>query len=478
MALNSTPTYTITPATGYNVSDVVVDGTTHLGAVTTHTFAPVTAAHTITASFVAVPPAPPTGLTATAGNAKVLLSWTAASVATGYKVKRSTTNGGPYTQIGSTTTATSYLDTTAANGTTYYYVVSAGNAAGDSSNTAQAGATPASPLPPPPGTAVYYSFNDSANPGHDDSGNGQHLHGTSGTLRHDASGASGGALYLDGATTLGTVSGSFPTGVPTGASPYTVACFVKADPASPTGGGWIGYGTNGTARLSNNFRLNGYGGVWNYWYYVDLGATVPDAGDFRTAWHSVVGTWDGSTRRIYIDGRLAASDTPAAPSIGTTSFIVGRTLNDSNLKGWIDDLLIAGRAWTAGEVTAYHLGAYGPGTASYGSWASNNGAGPDPREDSNHNGVPNGIEYFMGATAANPATLPSLVNTAGTWTWTIPYDPAAAASHYFQVSANLQSWTPLSPGNPAVAALTDPARLRLTLPSGMRFCRLVVTPTP
>jgi hypothetical protein len=61
VAESTTPTYTITPAIGYDVADVVLDAGTgsesHLGAVTTYTFAPVTAAHTITASFVAVPPA-------------------------------------------------------------------------------------------------------------------------------------------------------------------------------------------------------------------------------------------------------------------------------------------------------------------------------------------------------------------------------------------------------------------------------------
>ena len=80
----------------------------------------------------------------------------------------------------------------------------------------------------------------------------------------------------------------------------------------------------------------------------------------------------------------------------------------------------------------------------------------------------------MGGTAANPATLPPLVNTAGTWTWTIPYDPTAAANYYFQVSDQPAIVDPAVARNPAIAVLTSPARIRLTLPSGMRFCRLVV----
>ncbi|MGZ7443104.1 glycoside hydrolase family 6 protein [Paenibacillus sp. TH7-28] len=87
-------------------------------------------------------PAAPTGLTATAGNAKVELSWTASSGATSYNVKRATTSGGPYTAVATGVTATSYTNTGLTNGTTYYYVVSAVNSAGESANSAQVAATP------------------------------------------------------------------------------------------------------------------------------------------------------------------------------------------------------------------------------------------------------------------------------------------------------------------------------------------------
>jgi len=63
-------------------------------------------------------------LTATAGNAKVDLSWAAVEGATSYNIKRAPTAGGPYTTI-ATSTAITHQDTTVTNGTTYYYVVSA-----------------------------------------------------------------------------------------------------------------------------------------------------------------------------------------------------------------------------------------------------------------------------------------------------------------------------------------------------------------
>ncbi len=76
-----------------------------------------------------VPPPAPTNLKATAGDAQVSLTWSASSGATSYYVKRSTTSGGPYTQIAAPT-STSYTDTSLTNGTTYYYVVSAINSVG------------------------------------------------------------------------------------------------------------------------------------------------------------------------------------------------------------------------------------------------------------------------------------------------------------------------------------------------------------
>ena len=91
-----------------------------------------------------VPPAP-TGLAATATNAQVALSWSAAAGATSYNVKRSTTNGGPYSNVATNVTATSFTNTGLTNGTTYYYVVTAVNASGESPVSTQAQGTPSAP---------------------------------------------------------------------------------------------------------------------------------------------------------------------------------------------------------------------------------------------------------------------------------------------------------------------------------------------
>jgi fibronectin type 3 domain-containing protein len=102
----------------------------------------------VSATPAAPVPAAPSGLTTTAGNAQVMLSWTASSGATSYKVKRSSTNGSGYQTVGSPT-ATSFTNTGLTNGTTYYYVVTAVNSSGESGSSAQASSTPAAAPQPP-----------------------------------------------------------------------------------------------------------------------------------------------------------------------------------------------------------------------------------------------------------------------------------------------------------------------------------------
>ena len=96
----------------------------------------------------AIPPAPG-GLVATPGNAQVALSWNTSSGATGYRVKRSTTSGGPYAVVASPSSP-GFTDTGLTNGTTYYYVVSAVNSAGESANSSQVSATPQAIAPASP----------------------------------------------------------------------------------------------------------------------------------------------------------------------------------------------------------------------------------------------------------------------------------------------------------------------------------------
>jgi fibronectin type 3 domain-containing protein len=89
-------------------------------------------------------------LSASASDSQVSLNWddNGETDLAGYNVYRSTTEGGPYTQIATLVATSDYLDLGVVNGTTYYYVVTAVDLAtpvpNESGNSNEASATPGS----------------------------------------------------------------------------------------------------------------------------------------------------------------------------------------------------------------------------------------------------------------------------------------------------------------------------------------------
>lgn len=84
----------------------------------------------------------PIGVAASAGNAKVDLSWSTVTGATYYTVKRNTNGGAPYATIATNVKEAVYSDTQLTNGTKYYYVVTASSATLESGNSTEVSATP------------------------------------------------------------------------------------------------------------------------------------------------------------------------------------------------------------------------------------------------------------------------------------------------------------------------------------------------
>ena len=80
----------------------------------------------------------------------VKLSWNASWGATSYKVKRSTTKGGPYTTIKTGLTTRSYTDSSSlVNGKVYYYVVTAVKGSAESDESNEVSSIPSNGLPSP-----------------------------------------------------------------------------------------------------------------------------------------------------------------------------------------------------------------------------------------------------------------------------------------------------------------------------------------
>lgn len=93
------------------------------------------------------PAEPELNAQATSVNSGVNVSWNNVESAVSYSVERSTTPGGPYTQIASDLTETSYTDKNVTANTTYYYVVKAKLSDTETVTSSEVSGTPTSEIP-------------------------------------------------------------------------------------------------------------------------------------------------------------------------------------------------------------------------------------------------------------------------------------------------------------------------------------------
>ena len=217
---------------------------------------------------------------------------------------------------------------------------------------------------------------------------------------------------------------------------------------------------------------------------IDFQHTTANLADGK--WHHAALTWDGEdtapipgthTLRLYIDGTEELSEAGAGVNwVGVGNWSIGGRSGSVPFNGSLDEVRIyaGGEVLSAGEVATLAASSGG-----YDDWADTNAGGQTPELDYNANGVPNGIEYFMGGTLASPATMPALVEDGSTWSWTILYDTDAEVTWKFQVSEDLVNWTDYDEDDVGdeVQILTSPDRIKLTLPAsatGKTFVRLVV----
>jgi fibronectin type 3 domain-containing protein len=123
-----------------------------------------------------LPPAAPTGLSATPGNNSVSLNWNDNSEdnIAGYSVYRSTTSGSySTTALAANLSSSSYVDNTAVNSNTYYYVVTATDTSGNESvQSDEVSATPDPGVPSLTGYEAWAAANSMGAATEDDDGDG------------------------------------------------------------------------------------------------------------------------------------------------------------------------------------------------------------------------------------------------------------------------------------------------------------------
>jgi alpha-galactosidase len=109
----------------------VTDGVTYYYAVSAVGKGGESAASAVASATGCMPPAAPTGLTATLNGGQAILDWNPAPGATSYTVARAT-SGAPYTAIATGLETTTYTDTNRNGGVIYYYAVAAANSCSQS----------------------------------------------------------------------------------------------------------------------------------------------------------------------------------------------------------------------------------------------------------------------------------------------------------------------------------------------------------
>ena len=148
-------------------------------------------------------------------------------------------------------------------------------------------------------------------------------------------------------------------GLPAGNASYTYSAWINPDGQGSPVGGILAYGRSGN-NLSNSLRLNGWNGIWHYWYNNDFGFNV--ANSLVGNWSHIASTYDSITgeRKLYLNGNLMNTDTPNnAPDFISEDLLIGKTTADSTFSGTLDEVALFRSALTQVQISQVMLGNYG-----------------------------------------------------------------------------------------------------------------------
>ena len=189
-----------------------------------------------------------------------------------------------------------------------------------------------------------YRFENGGNLGLDSSTEGNNLNTAfSPTQSADAQVGSGSFNSSTGSLNNGTV-----TNYPSGSSAYTVAFWEKRSGAgsifefgNQSTSEWLGVGIAGSTNVTNNWWANDQTGV--------NGSSITNS-----AWHYVAATFDGTNRRIYVDGTLI--NTLASAGKNTFNGNVSVNPGAQPATALLDDLAIFNEALSAGQLATISTG--------------------------------------------------------------------------------------------------------------------------
>jgi hypothetical protein len=187
------------------------------------------------------------------------------------------------------------------------------------------------------------SYSGSGNTWYDLSRNANNL-----TLTNSPSFNSSG-YFSTGST--GYFTGAGTSSIPVANDNYSMFLFARLS-SWADGRGFISIGGFTVSNQSNAFRTytSTLGNMTHYWWANDLISSNNNGNIQNNQWFYVGVTFDGTTRKIYANNVLVASDNPTSHNVTSTTIQLAKTYATEYLQGDISIAKIYNRALTASEI--------------------------------------------------------------------------------------------------------------------------------
>ena len=312
------------------------------------------------------------------------------------------------------------------------------------------------------------------------------------------------AVYFDGSSSSGAYAHS--------ATPYSTSvagAIYRYSPNGFAGEAWIKRDGNITGLDSQRVlstREFGFGirqsdGALHFTTFTKqdfFGASVGN----DTEWHQIGFSFDGNvTTQFFIDGVAAGTSVGGTAGLRTAATPEANTMNlghratdSQHFKGTLDEAVLWGNQRSAADFAASYLAATMPAGTAYDTWATTThgmlGQAAALDADTDHDGLPNGIEFVLGsdpASAPSGLTTPALQPTADrdgnnlAFTFTCTHE-AAYLNPVAEFNTNLLGpWTTaVDPDNASIAVAPGSSSdtVTVTIPLGSNdrmFARLKVS---
>ena len=309
------------------------------------------------------PPSRITNLAAVAGVQKNTLSWTAAPTAANHILYWSTsspvtTSADNFTLSG---TATSYVHGGLTAGTPYYYMIVPINGLGSASPSNEVSGTPSgftgcstsgTLTDTDPDLLVHYDFNNNLNDAKNSNGDGRYnLFNTGGTIRFAQGCGYGNAGYFDATTGYAYNNNFVSDNLSTLTGNFTITMWINGDDDNNAYSSVYSSGNKGYANHQIDIDSQNTPQLRLLMYNNGSQQVIEDPAQITNGqWYHIAAVHDDQNNwTLYKNG--AAVGTGSAAST-FTQFRVGTNRKaNNNWKGYIDEVKVFGRSFTADNVT-------------------------------------------------------------------------------------------------------------------------------